>query len=301
MSAPSHTELRIFIAVAERRHFREAADFLGMKPSTLSHAIKGLEERLQVRLFHRTTRSVALTEAGQHFYRRLRPLMRELDDTMNSVTALGKRPAGTLRINGSEAAISILLAEVIPRFNQNFPGIELDLVADGTLSDVIQHGFDAGIRLREDIPQDRVAVRISQEVRFLAVASPAYLASHPPVLTPRDLLQQRCIRQRLPSGKRYAWEFMQKGDVFSLDVPGTLTLNSSPLMVEAAINGLGICFVPEYYARPYFASGALVALLTAWSTASPGLFLYFPPSRHLSFPLQAFIDTIKASRSADRR
>lgn len=299
MNAPTNTELRIFIAVAERRHFREAADFLGMKPSSLSHAIKGLEGRLQVQLFHRTTRSVALTEVGQHFYRRLQPLLHDLDETIKSVTALGQRPAGTLRINGSEAAISILLADVLPRFGADFPGIELDLVADGALSDVIQQGFDAGIRLREDIPQDMVAVRISPTIRFLAVASPAYLASHPPVLTPQDLLHHHCIRQRLPSGKRYAWEFMRQGDIFSLDVPGTLTLNSSPLIVAAAVNAMGIGFVPEYYARPYLTSGALVALLTTWSTSSPGLFLYFPPNRHLSFPLQALIETIKAARSAD--
>ncbi len=149
-------------------------------------------------------------------------------------------PGGGGRINGSDAALSILIAKVVPDFVQQYPGIELDLVVDNKLSDIIREGFDAGVGLYEDIPQDMVAVRISEEMRFLTVASPEYLRVSPPLSRPQHLLQHRCIRQRLPGGKRYAWEFSRGDEAFSLDVPGTLTLNNSQLMVKAACNSRGI-------------------------------------------------------------
>ena len=295
MKRPSWNESLIFITLAEQKNFRRTADLLGMKPSTLSHSIKALESLLQVRLFHRTTRSVSLTEAGQHFYLRLKPLLREMDETISSVTAMGNMPGGTLRLNGSDAAISMLMANVIPRFMAQYPGVELDLVTDNRLNDVIKEGFDAGIRLYEDIPQDMVAVRISGKVRFLTVASPDYLKASPPVSVPQDLMTHACIRQRLPGGKRYAWEFIKDDTALSLDVPGSLTLNNSQLMVDAARDGLGVAYVPEWYARAYLNNGTLVCVLEEWSPTSDGLFLYFPHNRHISFAMTAFLETVRSS------
>lgn len=298
MKRPSWNETLIFITLAEQKNFRRTADLLGMKPSTLSHAVKTLESLLQVRLFHRTTRSVALTEAGQHFYARVKPLLQEMDDTLSSVTALGNQPGGTLRINGNDAAISILMDEVIPAFTAQYPSIELDLVIENRFGDVIKEGFDAGIRLYEDIPQDMVAVRISDKLRFLAVASPAYLQASPPLQVPQDLAAHSCIRHRLPGGKRYAWEFMRDNTALSIDVPGSLTLNHSQLMVDAARKGLGIAYVPEWYARTSLDNGTLVSVLEAWSPVSHGLFLYFPHNRHLSFAMTAFLQRVRSSLPA---
>ena len=293
MKRPSWNDTLMFITVAEHCSFRRAADLLGMKPSTLSHAIKGLEAQLQVRLFQRTTRSVSLTDAGQHLYQRLVPLVRDMDDALESVTAMGQTPGGTLRINGSDAAIRLLMHHVIPDFTRQYPRIALDLTLDNALSDVVKQGFDAGIRLYEDIPQDMVAVRLSGAIRFLTLASPAYLAESAPLTVPQDLLQHRCIRQRLPGGKRYAWEFARDDAAFSLDVPGALTINSSQLMVEAACAGMGIVYVPDMYAREALAQGRLVSVLDAWHVASRGLYLYFPHNRHLSHSMTLFIETVR--------
>ncbi|WP_338152348.1 LysR family transcriptional regulator [Winslowiella iniecta] len=285
----------IFITVAEQKSFRKAADLLGMKPSALSHSLKGLEAQLQVALFFRTTRSVSLTEAGKQFYVRVLPLMQEMDDVIGSVTAMGDMPGGTLRLNGSDAALSLLIDEVLPVFMRQYPAIELDLRVDNTLSDIVGEGYDAGIRLYEDIPQDMVAVRLSKKIRFLTVASVDYLQGAPELSVPQHLFHHRCIRQRLPGGKRYAWEFTKDDEALSLDVPGTLTLNNSRLMVEAACKGQGVVYVPELYARPHIDAGVLVSVLEDWSVSSSGLFLYFPHNRHLSGAMKAFLETVRGS------
>lgn len=298
MKRPSWNELQIFLTLAEQKNFRRAADLLGMKPSSLSHALKSLEAQLQVTLFNRTTRSVALTEAGKAFYRRVLPLQQEMDDVLSSITAMGSEQGGTLRINGSDAALALLMEKVLMDFMARYPGIELDLVVDNRLSDIVAEGFDAGIRLYEDIPQDMVAVRLSGPVRFLTVASPAYLEQAPPLSTPQQLMQHRCIRQRLPSGKRYAWEYARGDEALSLAVPGRLMLNNSALMAQAASRGQGVAYLPELYARDYLAAGTLVQLLDDWSVASQGLFLYFPHNRHLSQAMQVFLESVRAQRLA---
>lgn len=294
MKRPSWNELQIFITLAEQKNFRRAAELLGMKPSTLSHALKALEAQLQVTLFNRTTRSVSLTEAGSAFYLQVLPLQQKMDDVLGSITAMGKTQGGTLRINGSDAALSLLSEKVIFRFMERYPGIELDLVVDNRLSDIVGESFDAGIRLYEDVPQDMVAVRISGQVRFLTVASPDYLKQAPPLSLPQHLLYHRCIRQRLPGGKRYAWEFVKGDEALSLDVPGKLTLNNSTLMAEAACLGQGVAYLPELYVQQHLAAGRLVNVLEEWSVASQGLFLYFPHNRHISFAMKVFLESIRA-------
>jgi len=295
MKRPSWNELLAVKIIAEQRSFTRAADVLGLKRSSLSHTIKGLEAILGVQLFLRTTRSVALTEAGEMLIARLAPLLAEMDELLNDVTASGQQPYGTLRISASDAAISLLLQTVLPTFIRQNPGIEIDLVAQGQLVDIVAQGFDAGIRLIEDVPKDMVAILLSGPLRFVTVASPGYLAGRPKIRHPQDVMQHTCLRQRLPGGKRYHWEYQQHEQQFVLDVPGSLTLDSSALMVEAAVEGLGMAYVPERYARQCLDTQRLVTLLDDWTIASQGIALYFPQNRHMPVPLRLFVDTVKAA------
>ena len=293
MSKPTLADLQSFMMVAARRSFARAAGELGVSRSALSHAMRGLESDLGVRLLHRTTRSVSLTEAGERLLARLRPVLSDLDHVLDDVVRDDQAPRGTLRINGGEGAIRQLLQTVVPRFLALYPQMELDLVADGRLVDVVAEGFDAGVRLGEAVHKDMIAVRVSDDFRFLAVASPRYLREHGRPAAPDDLHAHRCIRQRLPSGKRYRWEFARHGQELAIDPPGPLTLDSNTLMVEAALDGLGIAYVPEPYARAALARRRLVAVLDEWCPAIPGLFLYFPGNRHIPAGLRAFIQLLK--------
>lgn len=295
MKRPSWNELLAVKTVADQRSFRRAADLLGLKRSTLSHTIKGLETALGVRLFHRTTRSVALTETGEMLIARMTPLLTQMDELLNEVTASDRQPYGTLRISASDAAIGLLLETILPTFLQKYSGIEIDLIAQGELVDIVEQGFDAGIRLFEDVPKDMVAIALSGPLRFVTVASPDYLATHPPIKHPQDLMQQICLRHRLPGGKRYHWEYAQNQERFALDVPGSLTLNSGALMTEAAIAGLGIAYVPERYAQHGLGRERLVTLLDDWTIASQGIALYFSQHRHMPLALRLFVDTVKAT------
>lgn len=293
MKQPSLTDLNAFITVASYRSFRRAADVLGVSHSALSHAIRGLESNLGTRLLNRTTRSVSLTQEGEQLLARLTPILGELSAALGDATAASGHPTGVVKINGSEGAIRLLLQTVVPRFRLLYPYVELDLVAEGQLVDIVEQGFDAGVRLGEAIPKDMVAVRLGADTRFLAVASPGYLSSYPAPQTPDDLHQHHCIRQRLPSGKRYRWEFMKHDQEIAIDVPGTLTLDNSQLMVESAADGLGIAYVPELYATPLLKTGRLAAVLEDWCPFIPGLFLYFPHNRHMPPGLRALIDLVK--------
>ncbi|CAD5275766.1 MULTISPECIES: LysR family transcriptional regulator [Halomonadaceae] len=294
MSKPTLTDLKAFQAVAEHRSFRRAADLMGVSRSSLSHTVRTLEQRLGTRLLHRTTRSVSLTESGERLLLRLSPLLSDLESILEDASSAEGKITGRLRINGSEGAVRLLLQTVVPRFLALHDGVELDLVAEGRLVDIVEQGFDAGVRLREAVPQDMVAIPVGHELRFLAVASPGYLRGRVVPKTPDDLASHQCIRQRLPSGKLYRWEFQQHGQDVAVDVPGALTLDSSQLMVEAAADDLGIAYVPEPYAQDYLRDGRLVTVLEEWCPSIPGLFLYYPNNRHVPPSLRAFIDLLRA-------
>lgn len=293
MPKPSLADLTAFASIAEHRSFRRAADALGVSRSSLSHLMRTLEQTLDVRLLHRTTRSVAPTEAGERLLKRLAPVLRDLDEALDAVSDDSGQPSGTLRINGNEAAVRLLLRTIVPLFLARYPQMALDLVSEGRLIDIVEQGFDAGVRLAESVPQDMIAVRLGGDIRFVAVASPAYLSAKSTPVQPDDLRQHRCIRQRLPSGKLYRWEFARHGQEIAIDVPGALTLDHSGLMVEAAIDGLGIAFVPEHVARAGLESKKLAIVLEDWSPAIPGLCLYFPGNRHVPAGLRAFIDMLR--------
>jgi len=290
---PDLSELKAFAAIAAHRSFRKAADELALSASTLSHMMRTLEQNMGVRLLHRTTRSVAPTEAGAHLLARLGPVLRDLDQALDEVNAFRERPSGVLRINAGEPAARQLLSKVVPAFLARYPDMALDLVTEGKLVDIVADGFDAGIRLGEAVPQDMVAVRFGGDIRFVAVASPAYLAQHPALATPDDLRGHACIRIRMPSGKSYRWEFARHGQEIVIDTPGALTLDDLGLMAQAAVQGLGIAYMPDLVARPHLVSGALVGVLEDWCPAIPGLFLYYPGHRHVPPGLQAFIAVLR--------
>ncbi|HEY0685603.1 MAG TPA: LysR family transcriptional regulator [Steroidobacter sp.] len=290
---PTLTDLAAFSAIAEHRSFRKAADELGVSRSSLSHAIAALEHSLGTRLLHRTTRSVAPTEAGERLLRRLKPVLQDLDQAIDAVVDDGGHPSGALRINGGEGAMRLLLKQIVPRFLERYPQVSLDLVTDGNLVDIIEQGFDAGIRLAEAVPQDMIAVPFGDDFRFLAVAAPSYLEVAGRPSTPDELRQHRCIRQRLPSGRFYRWEFEKHGHEIVIDVPGALTLNHTMLTIEAAADGLGIAYVPETAARPWLTDGRLVPLLEDWSPRVGGLRLYYSGHRHVPAALRAFINVMQ--------
>ncbi len=289
----SLTELRAFVLVARHRSFRRAADVAGVARPTLSHAVRALEQRLGTRLLHRTTRSVALTEAGERLLTRLGPALRDLDDILGDVGQDVGDVGGSLRINANEGGARWLLRFAIPIFLQRYPRVKFELLTEGRLVDIVAEGFDAGIRLREAVPKDMVAVPLGGDTRFIAVAAPTYLAKHGTPQEPNALEGHQCIRQRLPSGKAYRWEFERDGEELLVDVPGALTLDHSGLMVEAAADGLGIAFVPEAYAAELVREHRLKLLLSDWSPPLPGLCLYYAHNRRPPAALRALIDIVR--------
>ncbi|EJC85396.1 transcriptional regulator [Rhizobium leguminosarum bv. trifolii WSM2297] len=289
---PTFAELTAFSAIMTHRSFRKAADELGLSPSTLSHMMRALEANIGVRLLNRTTRSVAATEAGERLVSRLAPLLRDFDLALEEVNEFRSRPSGRLRINTSEIAARVLLDAAVPTFFGRYPDMSVDLVTDNRLVDIVAEGFDAGIRLREAVPLDMIAVDFGGDTRFVAVASPAYLAKHSSPQTPDELKAHACIRFRLPSGKLFRWEFERHGHELAVDVAGALTLDHVDLMAQAAAKGLGIAYVSDRTARPFLESGALVTVLDDWCPAIPGLCLYYAGHRHVPQGLRAFIEVL---------
>jgi DNA-binding transcriptional LysR family regulator len=295
----SLTDLRALTLIVSHRSFRKAADELGLSASTLSHLMRTLEARLGVRLLNRTTRSVSPTAAGERLLSRLRPVLREFALAVDEVNEYRDLPSGILRINASDQAARVLMESALPTFLRRFPQMTVDLVTDGRLVDIVANGFDAGIRLGESIPQDMIAVPIGPDIRFITVASPDYLSTHPCPLTPDDLIRHQCIGIRMPSGKPYRWEFERHGQSLVIDPKGQLTLDNPEIMAEAAISGLGIAYLPERVASRSLAEARLVKILEDWCPPIPGLFLYYPGHRHIPSGLQAFIEVLRECTTAN--
>jgi len=291
-------ELNAVAAISAHRSFRAAATELGISPSALSHAIAGLEKRLGVRLINRTTRSVALSQAGERFLARVSPALREIEGAMEDVNAFRDTPAGSLRINTKERAAHQLLRPVIAKYLRRYPDMQLELVMEGRHIDIVAEGFDAGIRLAESVPQDMVAIPCGPDSRFVVIGAPSYFDRASVPRSPADLLAHECIRRRMPGGKLYRWEFEKRGEVMALDVPGRLTLDSDGLMVEAATEGLGVAFVSDFWVTDQLAAGTLRTVLEDWTPAFPGLRFYYPPHRHMTAGLRAFVDLLKQENRA---
>jgi DNA-binding transcriptional LysR family regulator len=297
MSRPSINDLTAFVAVATHRSFRRAADELGTAPSTLSHAMRALEERLGLRLLNRTTRSVSPTEAGFRLLENLQPALAALDGALDSVAGFQGRGkiAGTVRINAPPLGVALLLREILPRMAERFPDVTVDLVAEGRLVDIVAGGFDAGLRLGDTIPRDMIAVRFGKPVGFVCVASPDYLKRAGTPKTPDDLRRHRCIRHRLPGGKLYRWEFVRGQQTLTLDPPGTMILDDDRLMTEAAMQGLGIAYVADAAAAAALKAKQLRQVLSGWMPAPETLAVYYPGHRAVPPALRAFLDAVKES------
>ncbi len=298
MSKAGLIELNAVAAVAAHRNFRAAAIELGLSASAISHAISGLEARLGVRLFHRTTRSVALTEAGEAFLARVQPALREIAQALEAVNDHRTTPTGTLRLNTSaEAARRMMIPYILP-FLQRYPDMKLDIVSEGRLVDIVAEGFDAGIRLAEAVPLDMIAVPFGGDVSFAVVGSPDYFATRPQPRTPVDLAKHVCIRARMPSGTLYRWEFEHRGETLSVEVTGPLTLDNHGLMREAALAGAGLAYISEGMVEADLAEGRLIRVLADWTPPFSGLCLYYPSHRHVPAGLRAFVSLLRERRGA---
>ena len=289
------SQLAVLATVAQCGSFRGAARELAIAPSAVSHAVASLEARLGVRLLSRSTRSVAPTEEGAQLLERLRPALSEIDLAMETAIEARDRPAGNLRLTVPRTAAQLTLAPRLGAFAQAFPDIVLEIVVEDRVTDVVEGGFDAGIRLGESLQRDMIAVRIGASIRGAVVAAPSYFETMPRPVHPRDLARHRCVRFRFSSGVMYRWEFEKDGEELEIDVEGPLIVGEDRLNVEAAINGAGIAFVFEGYASDAIADGRLVRVLEDWCPPFDGFFVYYPSRRQMRPALRAFVDFFKVS------
>jgi DNA-binding transcriptional LysR family regulator len=294
MRGSDFAELKAFAAVVERASFARAAEHLGLSPSALSQTIRQLETRLGVRLLNRTTRSVAPTPAGSRLHERIAPMFLEMDAAVAEAVAATGQTAGTLRINTLGIAAKNIIAPRLGRFHRAHPDVVLDIVIDDGLSDIVAGRFDAGIRVGQRLEKDMIGVRLTPDVKMLAVASPGYLARHGLPSTPADLHRHACINWRFPgSGGIYRWEFEKKGKRLEIAVQGPLVSNHQDVVVEAALQGLGILYAYDHdHVEEAIARGQLTRVLADWSVTSPGLYLYYADRRHPRLALRAFIDCL---------
>jgi DNA-binding transcriptional LysR family regulator len=294
MRGTQFAELSAFVAVAEHRNFTRAAAQLGVSPSTLSQTIRSFEERLGVRLLNRTTRSVALTEAGERLLLNAQPVLDGIDKAIEAVNSFRDKPIGTLRLSMPRVAAVVIVGPLLPQFLLKFPEIKLEVHVDDTHSDIVAGRFDAGIRLGERIEKDMIAVRLLDKFRLIAVASPAYLARHPAPATLEDLHAHNCVRLRWDwDDSIQPWIFESAGRRFEVPVSGSLILNDQHLVLNAVLDGIGIGYITEHVISSRVADGQLVPLLGDWCGYYSGAYLYYPSRRHVPGPLRAFIDFMR--------
>lgn len=294
MLKENFNDLFYLLVVAREKSFTRAAAKLGVSQSALSHAIKGLEERMGIRLLTRTTRSVAPTDAGEMLFNSIGPRFTEIENELLSLAEMRDGLAGNIRITAGEHALTSTVWPPLQTFLAAYPDVKVEITVDNVLTDIVSGRFDAGIRLGEQVAKDMVAVRVGPDWRMVVVASPAYLAQHGTPQTPHELQNHNCINMRLPTmGGVYAWEFSQQGREIRVRVEGQLIFNNLTTRVDAAIAGLGLAYVPEDVTEAAVASGKLVKILEDWCEPFPGYFLYYPSRKQHT---TAFIKLIEALR-----
>ncbi|NUT77401.1 LysR family transcriptional regulator [Pseudomonas sp. C1C7] len=286
------TELEVVLAVAKRRGFRAAATDLNMSTTAVSNAVAGLEARLGTRLFHRTTRSVSLTEAGQRFIEQIEPAVADIQQAMQNLHEDPARPTGTLRINSSLGAALMVFQPILLKFLNRYPGMTVDIVTEGKMVDIIAEGFDAGLRQGTRVPRDMIRVPITPNIQRVVVGSTDYFSTHPEPDAPEDLADHACIRARLPGGESSPWAFIRDEQTFTLDVLGPLVLDAPQLMVEAVRQGVGLAQVPQWYVQEDLEEGRLIQVLAPFTPDAPGLSLYYAGHRHIPPGLRSLIDLI---------
>jgi len=283
-----------FQAVAQERSFTKAAAKLGVAQSTLSHTIKQLEARMGLRLLTRTTRNVAPTVAGERLLATLTPRIAEIEEEIASLTALGEKPSGSIRLTLSDHALESVVWPKLKPVLSLYPDISVELILDSTFRNIVEEGFDAGVRLGESVEKDMIAVRIGPDWRLVAVASPDYLAARGVPERPQDLVRHICINMRHETaGGLYAWEFGKDGQDLRVRVDGQLTFNNSYAMIDAAVSGYGIAYVPEDIVERHIAAGTLVQVLDDWSPIFDGYFLYYPSRRQNLPAFKVIVDALR--------
>lgn len=297
MSRASLAELEAVALVARRGGFRAAARDLGVSSSALSHSISALEARIGVRLFNRTTRSVVLTAAGEQFVAEIGPALAAIDQAIHKVGELESEPRGVLRLNMALGAARMLLDPLLLEYLRRHPAMSLEIATDNALVDVIGEGFDAGVRVSGTVPPDMIAVTMIPRLRLVVVGSPALFAMHAPPTAPADLARLPCVRARMATGRIYHWEFTRRGESIALDVPGPLILDDSGLMLEAALSGVGLAYLPEPAVKEHLAAGRLVEVLADWTPPYGDLCLYYPGRRQVPAKLRALIDLVRETRA----
>jgi DNA-binding transcriptional LysR family regulator len=292
-------DLTAFVAIADRLSFRAAASQLGVTPSALSHAMRQLEERLGVRLLHRTTRSVSLTDAGRRLLDRLRPAIDQIADAIENLNQERQRPMGRLRIYATHMAAVTVVAPIWWRFLSTYPEIHLELAVGEAPLDIVAKGFDAGIGPHDRAPADMIAVRVMGPMKIAVVGAPTYFARQPPPRTPDDLARHSCVQyRRAAEGDVYAWPFERNRKTRRISVDGRVMVNDPDLAIRAAVDGLGIAYTLEAMSEPFLRSGQLVRVLEDWSPSFEGLYLYYPGHRQVPAAVRAFIDMIRAARGS---
>ncbi|PDT14668.1 LysR family transcriptional regulator [Rhizobium sp. J15] len=293
MASP-HNEIAAFLAVARERSFTKAAAKLGITPSALSHAVRGLEERLGIRLLARTTRNVAATEAGLHLAQSVGPLFDQIDIQLSSLGDLRDRPAGKIRVTCNDYVIETIFRPKLREFLPLYPDIEVEFVIDYGYTDIVEHGMDVGVRLGEAVSKDMIAMRIGPDFRFVVVGAPAYLAVRPAPRTPQDLTDLPCINLRsVTAGSFFPWEFEKAGQAINVRVGGQLAFNSVVPIVSAAVDGLGLAYLPEDLAAPHIAEGRLALVLEEWCPVIQGYHLYYPNRHQASRAFGLFVEAVR--------
>lgn len=287
-------DLLAFATVARERSFTRAAGLLSMSPSALSHAMRGLEERLGVRLLARTTRSVAPTEAGEQLLRSLTPALSEIHNGLANLAEWREAPSGTVRITTFAHAAQMVLEPVLPAFLMDNPNVRVEINIDNGLTDIVAAGFNAGIRFRESVDKDMIAVPVGPAMRTVVVGAPAYFERFPKPQTPADLAQHNCIGFRLTtSGSLLPWEFEHNGREINIRTNGSLVVNEAPLAAAAVREGAVLGYLMEHDVAEDMASGRLIQVLDEWCPSFPGYYLYHPSRRQMPVALRALIDALR--------
>lgn len=283
MTVESYDQLAIFAVVAQERSFTRAAARLGMSQPALSRAMRQLEERLGVRLLARTTRSVAPTQAGEHLLQVIAPRFDEINSELALLSKFRDRPAGKLRITAGEHAAIAVLQPVLARLLPDHPDLSIEIIVDYGLTDILAEGFDAGVRLGEQVAKDMIAMRIGPDMRMAVIGSPAYFSHYPKPVIPADLMAHNCITLRMPThGGLFMWEFEKNGQALNVRIEGQLVFNNIAMRLESVLQGLGLAYMPEDVVRPYIEQGRLIRVLEDWCEPYSGYHLYYPSRRQSS-------------------
>ncbi|MED5612381.1 LysR family transcriptional regulator [Janthinobacterium sp. P210005] len=297
MAQTNFNDILAFVAVAREGSFTRAAAKLGVSQSALSQTVRALEERLDLRLLVRTTRSVSPTEAGEQLLRTVAPRFDEIEAELALLSARRDKPAGNIRISAGEHSALTVLQPAIARLLPDYPDINIEVIVDNGMTDIVAARCDAGVRLGEQVAKDMIAMPIGPDFRMAIVASPAYFSRNPPPVTPQDLMAHNCINMRLPTlGGLFAWEFSKDGQELKVRVEGQMIYNNMAMRLHSALDGLGLACMPEDVVLPYVADGRLVRVLDDWCPAYAGYKLYYPSRRHPSPAFTLLLDTLRYPR-----